>query len=240
MEFVFVVPRARLFSECAPHGVAVFGDEWSQDAFETCVREDGFFVERAYAEEAPHLKQVIPYTLVARGQEFLLLQRTKGGGESRLHDKLSLGVGGHVNPVDAIDTNAGAGARRLRAPLPAATRREVLEEELIVEGETRLRTVGLLNDDTNAVGAVHVGLVQVLELLDGDARVREVDQLRGEFVTREELLARHRSGANFETWSSLLVPELDRLLRTEGLTQAAGRDVAPGPSHGSRATTARS
>ena len=202
MEFVFVVPRARLFSECAPHGVAVFGDEWSQDAFETCVREDGFFVERAYAEEAPHLKQVIPYTLVARGQEFLLLQRTKGGGESRLHDKLSLGVGGHVNPVDAIDTNAGAGARRLRAPLPAATRREVLEEELIVEGETRLRTVGLLNDDTNAVGAVHVGLVQVLELLDGDvpaldlAPGHETQRCHGDGQGHEILIARQGGNRN--------------------------------------------
>ena len=65
-----------------------------------------------------------------------------------------------------------------------------MEEELEVTGATRLTPVGLINDDTNAVGAVHVGLVQILELLDGDARVREIDQLEGSFVTLAELRER--------------------------------------------------
>lgn len=239
MEFVFVVPRTTLFPEFAPHGLALFGDdveggEWSRETFEACVRDEGFFVERDYAERTPKLKQIIPYTLVTRGQDVLLLQRTKGGGETRLHDKLSIGVGGHVNPVDAIGKEPGA-QPRLLDPLPAATRREVMEEELIVEGATRLTTVGLLNDDSNAVGAVHVGLVQVLELLEGDARVREVDQLRGEFVHANGLRERHAAGANFETWSSLLVPHLDRLLTT-----TEGRDVASTLPREPRATTALS
>lgn len=210
MEFVFVVPRAQLFTECTPHGLACFGEEWSRDAFHGAVREHGYFVERDHAETDPSLKQVIPYTLVMRGEEVLLLTRTKGGGEARLHNKLSIGVGGHVNPVDAIDPVDAT--RRVDDPLPAATRREVMEEELEVTGTTRLTSVGLINDDTNAVGAVHVGLVQVLELLDGDARVREVDQLEGSFVTLAELRARAERGDNLETWSSLLVPRLDQVL----------------------------
>lgn len=210
MEFVFVVPRTALFPECAPHGLAVFGDEWSAERFDEVVRTKGFFVEREYAETEPSLKQIIPYTVVMRGEEVLLLARTKGGGEARLHNKLSIGVGGHVNPVDAIDPeDANA---RLADPLPAATRREVMEEELEVTGATRLTPVGLINDDTNAVGAVHVGLVQILELLDGDARVREVDQLEGSFVSLAELRERAERGDRLETWSSLLVPRLDHVL----------------------------
>ena len=91
-------------------------------------------------------------------------------------------------------------------------------------GEVRLTPVGLLNDDTNPVGAVHVGLVQVLELLDGDAQIREVDQLRGEFVTPDHLRALAENGTNFETWSSLLIPQLDHLL-----SLSAGRPVASDP-----------
>ena len=217
MEFVFVVPRTTLFPEHAPHGLAVFGETWSRDEFDDVVAREGFFVERAYAERTPTLKQIIPYTIVRRGEEILLLQRTKGGGESRLHDKLSIGVGGHVNPIDAVATEADeqcakSAGSRLADPLPAATRREVMEEELTVTGETRLTSVGLLNDDTNPVGAVHVGLVQILELLDGDATIREVDQLRGSFVTVSRLRADLAAGANLETWSSLLVPHLDRLI----------------------------
>ncbi|MEC7232888.1 MAG: hypothetical protein VXW31_08115, partial [Planctomycetota bacterium] len=205
-----VVPRSALFPECAPHGLAVFGGEWSATRFHEVVRTEGFFVEREYAETEPSLKQIIPYTLVMRGKEILLLARTKGGGESRLHNKLSIGVGGHVNPVDAIDPEDAG--RRLSDPLPAATRREVMEEELEVTGATRLTPVGLINDDTNAVGAVHVGLVQILELLDGDARVREVDQLEGSFVSLAELRERAERGDRLETWSSLLVPRLDHAL----------------------------
>ncbi|MEM9800704.1 MAG: hypothetical protein AAGA20_10300 [Planctomycetota bacterium] len=246
MEFVFVIPRTALFPECAPHGLALFGDgggavAWSSDRFERCVERDGFFVERDHAERTPELKQVIPYTLVVRGQDVLLLQRTKGGGEARLHDKLSIGVGGHVNPVDAIETEPnGATLRRSNPqrrsnPLAAATRREVMDEELVVEGATRLRQVGLLNDDTNAVGAVHVGLVQVLELLEGDARVREVDCLRGAFVPLFELVERAEAGANFETWSSLLIPHLDRILQS-----SAERNVASAPPRETSSTTAPS
>ena len=210
MEFVFVVPRPALFPECAPHGLAVFGDEWSAARFDEVVRTKGFFVEREHAETEPSLKQIIPYTVVMRGEEILLLARTKGGGEARLHDKLSIGVGGHVNPVDSIDPEDAS--KRLSDPLPAATCREVMEEELEVTGATRLTPVGLINDDTNAVGAVHVGLVQILELLDGDARVREVDQLEGSFVTLAELRERAERGDRLETWSSLLVPRLDHVL----------------------------
>lgn len=232
MEFVFVVPRTALFPEHAPHGLCLFGSGdggpleggvavaewkgplWSRARFDTCVREEGFFVERPYAERTPTLKQVIPYTVVVRGEEVLLLQRTKGGGDARLHEKLTLGVGGHVNPIDALPSGESAGqeADRVLDPLPAATRREVMEEELIVTGETRLVPVGLINDDTNPVGAVHVGFVQVLHLLGGDARIREVEQLQGEFVPFAELQSRLEGGANFETWSSLIVPHLDQIL----------------------------
>lgn len=234
MEFVFVVPRTAVFPDCAPHGLAVFGDEWPRESFDRVVTTEGFFVERAYAERTPALKQIIPYTLVLRGEEILLLQRTKGGGEARLHDKLTIGVGGHVNPIDAVGPNADEqGAKtapsRILDPLPAATRREVMEEELTVTGATRLTPVGLLNDDTNPVGAVHVGLVQILELLDGDAQIREVDQLRGEFVHVGELRKKLDAGANFETWSSLLVPQLDRILTSQtGRTHMTSQRVLTG------------
>lgn len=217
MEFVFVVPRVALFPEHAPHGLSLFGereDDWSRSEFDACVRTEGFFVERPYAERTPTLKQVIPYTLVARGEDILLLQRTKGGGDARLHDKLTIGVGGHVNPVDAFPSGSdgSSNADRVLDPLPAATRREVMEEELTVTGKTSLVPVGLINDDSNPVGAVHVGFVQVLHLHGGDAQVRETDQLRGEFVPVSTLQERLQAGANFETWSSLIVPHLDQIL----------------------------
>jgi len=204
MEFVYVVPRAELFPSHYPHGLVLFGEELSEEETLERIALHGFFVEREYAERTPSLKQVIPYSLVVRGGQILSLRRTKKGGEARLHDKLSLGVGGHVNPEDQPDGAHGD-------LLARATHREVAEEELLLEGPYTLTRVGLINDDSNPVGAVHVGLVQVI-IVDGPVSVREVDQLEGSFVAREELQRQLDAGANFETWSSLLIPHLDRLI----------------------------
>ena len=111
-------------------------------------------------------------------------------------------MGGHVNPIDAT---AQAGCDILRA----ATQREVAEEELRITGPYRLRSVGLLNDDTNPVGAVHLGLVQVLEAT-GPVEVREKDVLEGNFMDAGELRALAAEGGPFESWSSLLLPHLER------------------------------
>lgn len=207
MEFVFVVPRTELFPNSYPLGLTLFGEDFEEEAFVACVEEHGFFVERAYAERTPTLKQVIPYSLVTQNEQVFLMRRLSKGGESRLHNKLSIGVGGHINPVD-LPAETDFSTRR--NPVPAASRREVAEE-LHVRGNYEVRSVGILNDDTNAVGAVHVGLVQVITVV-GSVEVRETDHLTGQFSTHSELLQLHEQGSNFETWSSLLLPHLDRLI----------------------------
>src|SRR4030095_16162199 len=119
MEFVFVFPRPALFPDFYPHGLVRFQDApaaetscVSRAAFEAALAREGFFVERAVAERTPSWKQIIPYTLVQCGERVLLTRRTKGGGEARLHDKHSIGIGGHINPVDLEQGT-------LRNPLPA-------------------------------------------------------------------------------------------------------------------------
>ena len=210
MEFVLVVPRRELFDACYPQGFVPFGEETSREAFDAAVARAAFFVERAHAEHEPELKQVIPYTLVVREHdgrtEVLLLRRLARGGESRLFDKLSIGVGGHVEPEDL----PARGSRR--AALDAGARRELFEE-LQLEEEPTLHQVGLVNDDSNPVGAVHLGLVQVARAR-GDVRVLETDRLEGSFVALDELRRLRADGANLESWSALLVDRLDLVLPT--------------------------
>jgi predicted NUDIX family phosphoesterase len=165
MEFVFVVRRSELFPEFYPHGLVPFGAGLTREGFERVIEERGFFVERAFAEHDPSLKQIIPYAVVVRAGEVLLLKRSRQGGDARLFDKLSIGVGGHVNPVDAL-----VDGRRIANPLVAGTQRE-LGEELAIQGSWTVRTLGLLNDDSNSVGAVHVGVVQVVHV-EGNVEVQ--------------------------------------------------------------------
>ncbi len=205
MEFVYVVKRGDLFERRFPHGLEVLDDAGMADVLAR-IRSRGFFVERRHAETDATMKQVIPYCVVARGGDVFLTRRTNKGGDARLFGKRSIGVGGHVNPVDGAAV-VGADV------LGPALRREV-EEELAIDGPWTVRAVGFLNDDSTDVGSVHFGLVHVVRV-EGDVRVRETDNLVGGFTSAAELARLCRDErATFETWSALLVDRLDDVLTT--------------------------
>ena len=201
MEFVFVVKRYDLFDLEFPHGFQT-AEEAGLPELLRRARERGFFVERRYTETDSSFKQIIPYCLVTCGDSVFLLRRTKKGGEARLHGRLSIGVGGHINPVDEeVGDVVEAGADR------------ELEEEIVVEAPCTREPVGIINDDASKVGSVHFGIVFRVEVEEPKVRVRETDQLEGEFVTRDalrELLANERD--RFETWTALILDRMDEAL----------------------------
>src|SRR5262245_62773015 len=119
MEFVFVTPRGEVFPTCYPQGFQPFRTEPEGEGFLRGLCEHGFFVERTRAERTPAWKQVIPYCVVEHEGRVLLLRRRAKGGEARLHGKFSIGVGGHVNPVDHTEGEA---------IVTEAARREIAEE----------------------------------------------------------------------------------------------------------------
>ena len=88
-----------------------------------------------------------------------------------------------------------------------------------------MQHIGLINDDTNAVGAVHVGLVQVVDVT-GTVAIRETDRLEGRLVSVEDLKALVARGANLETWSRLLIERID-LLTTVHPTLAVRGEPQP-------------
>jgi predicted NUDIX family phosphoesterase len=207
MEFVYVAPREALFPACYPQGFHAFAGEEDARAFLGRLREHGFFVERARAERTPAWKQVIPYCVVAHDGRVLLTKRRTKGGEARLHGKLSIGIGGHINPIDLGDV--GAGVDPERDLVLVAAEREIAEE-LDVRGTYELQLAGYLNDDSDSVGAVHLGLV-FTALADGPVHIREQDMLEGLLVGMDELRARSARGEDLETWSRTLIAHLDEL-----------------------------
>jgi predicted NUDIX family phosphoesterase len=65
--------------------------------------------------------------------------------------------------------------------------------------------VGLLNDDTTPVGAVHVGIVFVADAAGRPVEIRETDKLTGSFATTDEVAAVRDA---METWSRLVFDAL--------------------------------
>jgi predicted NUDIX family phosphoesterase len=151
------------------------------------------FVPRPEAEEDPGYKQIIPYVVLLRGDETFLLRRLKKGNEKRLHGMLSLGVGGHINPADGDGKDV----------LMQGLRREV-DEEVAVEKELGLTPRGVINDDSNGVGSVHLGFFFTMRVA-GDVTVRESEKLAGEWVRIEDL-KNYRD--DMETWSQIILEAL--------------------------------
>jgi predicted NUDIX family phosphoesterase len=185
-ERVLVVPRDAIVPGPGWTGVRRDG---VVEALEAVARE-GVFVDRAIAEEDRTHKQVIPYVILRDGERWFLMRRTRGGGDARLHDLWSIGVGGHLNPGDG---DVAGGLRREWA------------EELIAGFVPEFAPIGLLNDDTTPVGSVHVGIVFTADAAGRPVEIRETDKLAGAFATTEEVAAVVDA---METWSRLVFEAL--------------------------------
>lgn len=198
MEFVYVVKRYKLFDRSFPHG---FRRPWEVPLTEYLdrIRTHGFFVERRHAETDSEMKQIIPYCVLLRPGEVFLLRRRPKGGESRLFHLQSIGVGGHINPVD-----------REGDPLAAGLERELLEE-VAIDGDWDATPLGIINDESQDVGSVHFGLVYGVKI-EGDVRIREVDQLEGRWASIPDLLAHLRTARDsFESWSALILDRIEEV-----------------------------
>ena len=202
MEFVYVLKRYDLFDLEFPHGF-LSGDEARLETYLERIRDRGFFIERRFTEGDSGFKQVIPYVLVAHEDRLLLLERTPSQGEARLHNKQSIGVGGHLNPVDTAEGDGDV--------LVNGCRRE-LEEELILEGPLEFKPVGIINDESNAVGSVHFGIVFLLRSETGRVEVNETSMMTARFEKTDALRERIRTGDHhFETWSELILEGFTRI-----------------------------
>jgi predicted NUDIX family phosphoesterase len=192
VERVLVVPRDRVPGGCDFTGIRA-ADDAALATLRGAVIEHGRFLDRPSAEDDPGFKQLIPYVIVRDGERVFLMERTEAGGDARLHRKASIGVGGHLNPVDEGDD-----------PLMVGLRRE-WAEELEADWEPAFHLVGLLNDDSNPVGSVHLGVVFTVQTDGRPLDVREHHKLTGRMASVDEVRA---AWDRLETWSHLVAEHL--------------------------------
>ena len=181
-EQVFVVARSAVPDGADWYGLRTDG----LDTFVAALERDGQYGSRDLMERDPSFKQVIPYLVLRDGPRYFLMRRTRAGGDARLHDRYSIGVGGHLNPGDG--------------GLLGGLARE-WHEELVAAFVPEFRLVALLNDDTTDVGAVHLGAVYVADAAGRPVAIRETDKLTGAFVEPAAVAA---VVDDLETWSRLV------------------------------------
>lgn len=161
-------------------------------------------MRRGDAEENKDYKQPIPYAVIKQGDKYFGYTRLSGGGESRLHGTISLGVGGHMNEIEGLNSFSELLLENLM--------REVNEELLLTPKDeddvvnVSASIIGLINDDSNDVGSVHLGILAFINLDEHvTVEVNEVEQLEGKWYTLEELVSKYDK---LENWSKLVVDTL--------------------------------
>lgn len=191
IENILVVPRLKLFPIDAFQGLSTTTTQTILDTI--AIHKE--FKPRPAMEEDPAYKQIIPYLIFKHEDRYFLMQRKSTSSEQRLKNKYSLGIGGHMRQEDMSESGT----------IFDWAKRE-FEEEISYEGNLTISTLGILNDDSNPVGQVHLGLVLLLE---GDtAQISVRSELKsGKLVTAIECLDFYQ---DLESWSQTIFDEVLR------------------------------
>lgn len=148
-------------------------------------------IQRPECETNEKYKQIICYGFITNKDNIYLMQRTNQT-ETRLNNNYSIGVGGHANY---------ANFRSISQILEFNMNRE-LNEELFIDNYTIL-PYGFLNDNSNEVGKVHVGIIYQIHC-SFDIKVKEVDKMIGKWIKISEI----QNYDNMENWSKILYNDL--------------------------------
>lgn len=188
-ESILVVKRTDFFNnDPAWHGIKTENVE----PYLEIIKTKKYFLPRATMEIDPTYKQVIPYLIFHHANTYFLMQRQAKASEARLQNKFTLGIGGHVRQEDMSNDSLFAWAQR------------EFNEEVNYKGNFDIQTIGILNDDSNEVGKVHVGLVL---LLNGDVpEITVRSELKnGKLVSLDECMMHYDQ---LESWSQMVVEHL--------------------------------
>jgi len=168
---------------------------WKDEKLYKIILKNFVFLPRKQLEQDSSYKQIIPYTIIVNPQkEIFLYQRFPTQREERLHNKYSIGIGGHIELVDF---------KRIEEIITSAAIRE-LKEEINLKEPLQLKLQGFINDDTNPVGQVHLGVVYQGEVKE-KITVKEKKLMKGSFCPIEKLLSIYPL---METWSQILMDSL--------------------------------
>ena len=162
------------------------------------------FRPRSQVETDPDFKQLIPYMIFCYTDSsgnihIFQYVRGKGMGESRLHQKRSIGVGGHIALEDQGQHSGDVYREGMLREL---------HEEVVLRTTFTERCVGLINDDSTEVGRVHLGIVHRLDVAEPNVVSNESDLIESGFMPLDEL---RNCRDQMESWSAI---SLDALFRS--------------------------
>lgn len=188
-EHILVVKRKHLFHESAWQGLA----QIDFDNYLEIIKKEQEFLPRSLMEEDLNYKQIIPYLIFNFEDKYFLMKRKSKASETRLRDKYTLGIGGHIRESDTGSNSILDWSKR------------EFHEEVNYSGNLEVEPIGVLNDDSNSVGQVHLGFVF---LLKGDnSNISVKSELEGGQLVSLDGCRAVRS--NMEEWSQIVLSYIE-------------------------------
>ncbi len=185
-ELILVMSRQYFFDDVqAWHGLK----EVNFDHYVSIINDKKEFLPRSMMEVDPRYKQIIPYLVFTHDDKYFLMQRKSDASEARLRNKLTLGIGGHIRQEDMVEDSLFAWALR------------EFHEEVDYAGKVNVKPLGILNDDSNDVGKVHIGFVFLLEGDSADIAIKS-ELKSGTLVSLADCIAQREC---MESWSQFVV-----------------------------------
>lgn len=165
-------------------------------------------------EEDPRYRGLVSYILFRHSSWYFSYARDKGS-DARLEKNFSLGIGGHVNESDLKKTIEAMGMdafydkttafETILAASKVAAVREINEEvdsENYVVHDGILKFLGVLNDESNDVGKVHLGMIFEVDWPHPYLKMRPESCAKdGDFRSPVTLANQYE---NMENWSKIL------------------------------------
>lgn len=191
-ELIVVTPRSQVFPDKSRTFQGLqYKPEMNREILNR-IQKDFGTLKRGEAEDNPAFKQLIPYGIIKKGDQVFVYDRLSGAGETRLHGKSSIGVGGHMNYIEETE---------LMDLIIENLTREIGEEIKLDREFSRVEVVGIINDDSDEVGKVHLGILVIIEVPENSTvEVKETDTLEGSFVDIEKLKSGEYEN-KLENWS---------------------------------------
>lgn len=224
-QIIMVVKRKNLFGvESLDESPQGFLSAETYD-FSSELNKWGEWKRRGTVDEPPQksmesnhsYKQPIAYSVLFDPNErkIFAYQRLSKGHETRLQNKWSWGIGGHVEREDVIKIFDD-----ITMEIIERSRIRELREEVGVEGDKATHFLGYINSDfrenggVDSVGSVHFGLVYLVNASPSEVTIR--DELKqGAWKSIQELQSMcEDSSYDVERWSKIIVEPLEKYLKT--------------------------
>jgi predicted NUDIX family phosphoesterase len=181
------------------------------------VLKTGYFMNREEAEIDPSFKQVIPYVIFCNGDNDTFFSYTRAGTETRLHNLISVGVGGHINLEDFQNNPAETIFNNIYREIDeevaiwADDDDRIFSPELNIIGPDMIIYQGVKNHKCwpfttqDMLNSVHLGLVYLAFLPKGASMIMHEEGKEGKFRSFKEL---QEQSDNLEAWSKAVLPLL--------------------------------